>query len=61
MTDARTARRLARLEAQVDALTRGLQLTLVAAQPASKWLDAKMAAIDRAYAIPPASPDEDQR
>ena len=46
MTDARTARRLARLEAQVDALTRGLQLTLVAAQPASKWLDAKMAAID---------------
>lgn len=41
--------RLAKAEAQIDALARALHLTLVAAQPTSKWLDAKMAEIDETY------------
>lgn len=48
MPDADYDARLARLEAQVDTLTRALHLTLVSAQPTSKWLDAKMAEIDAA-------------
>jgi hypothetical protein len=45
--------RLARVEAQVDALTRALHLTLVAAQPTSKWLDAQMAKIDAEHTVSP--------
>lgn len=40
------AERLAKVEAQIDTLTRALHLTTVAAKPASEWLDAQMAKID---------------
>lgn len=47
MTDSiETEARIARLEAQMDVLTRALHLSLVAAKPASEWLDASMAKID---------------
>jgi hypothetical protein len=38
--------RVAKLEAQVDVLTRALHLTTVAAKPTSEWLDAKMKQIE---------------
>jgi hypothetical protein len=41
--------RVAKLEQQVDVLTRALHLTLVAAEPAGNWLDANMAKIDKAH------------
>lgn len=54
MTDARIARRLDRLEAEVDALTRALHLLTVAHKPTSEWLDKKMQEIEGTYATPPA-------
>ena len=48
MTDARTARRLERLEAQVDVLTRALHLLTISAKPTSEWLDKSMEKIDLA-------------
>lgn len=45
--------RVSRLEAQVDALTRALHLTTVAAKPTSEWLDAQMEKIERTHVIPP--------
>ncbi len=44
--------RVAKLEARIDVLTRGLQLTLVAAKPASEWIDANMAKIDAEHKKP---------
>jgi len=45
--------RLAKVEAQIDALTRALHLLTVAHKPTSEWLDKTMADIDETYAILP--------
>lgn len=45
--------RIAKVEAQVDTLTRALHLLTVAHKPTSEWLDAQMEKIDATYVIPP--------
>lgn len=39
-------RRIAKLEQQVDVLTRAIHLLTTSAKPTSDWLDAKMANIE---------------
>jgi hypothetical protein len=48
--------RLQKAEAQIDVLTRAVHLSTVGAEPMSKWLDARMAAIDETYAGPDSEP-----